>query len=73
MKINSLGEICCHMLAGMCISHPLHQLPIESCAVTFKTIRDARHLVLAVCNIQKSGIAFLNFQKRPSQNSDLLD
>ena len=58
------------MLAGMCISHPLHQLPIESCAVTFKTIRDARHLVLAV---QISRIAFLNFQKRPPQNSDLLD
>ena len=34
IKINNLGEVCCHMLAGMCISHPLHQLLIESCGAT---------------------------------------
>ena len=28
------SKVCCHMLAGMRLSHPLHQLLIESCGAT---------------------------------------
>ena len=29
-----ISKVCCHMLAGMRLSHPLHQLLIESCGAT---------------------------------------